>query len=181
MKKYQTKCNDCKTIFFLDDADWCIHKKTLGIGSKECPECHKCICHGETKDAIEARFASNIEKGKFIPADDNPFDWSHMCKTVKVIDVPDGEYVNTIPELKWEQGKEMWKFLLKGTIEDLLKNPLPGMGIENMTRQQRIEKFIKEARELIPKTEGKIEKEKLEMMLDCCLNMHKEEFGGFVN
>lgn len=83
--KYQTKCNDCGLVFYLDDADWCIHRETIGKGSKECPQCHSCICHGETVYQIESRFDSNIEKGKFIPVGDNPFNWDYMCKTVQKV------------------------------------------------------------------------------------------------
>lgn len=86
MQKHQTKCNDCGKEFFLEDADCCIHKLTDGIGTKECPQCHNCICHGQTSDTIQKRFDSNIEKGKFVPCGKNPFGWGYMCKTVKVVE-----------------------------------------------------------------------------------------------
>lgn len=87
MKKHQTECRDCGMKFFLEDAEWCIHYFTEDTGTKECPQCHNCICHGQTADAIEDRFQSNITNGKFVPAKPNQFGWSHMCKTVKEVEV----------------------------------------------------------------------------------------------
>lgn len=87
MKKHLTKCSDCGREFYLEDVEWCIHALTMGLGSKECPQCHGCICNGETEDAIESRFDNNITKGKFVPCEPNPFGWNHMCKTVRVVEV----------------------------------------------------------------------------------------------
>lgn len=87
MKKHQTTCNDCSNTFILEDAEWCIHRETVGKGSKECPQCHNCICHGETYDQIQSRFDNNIKVGKFIPCKENDMGWNYMCKTVKEVDV----------------------------------------------------------------------------------------------
>lgn len=87
MIKHQTHCNDCGCTFFLEDAAWCIHKQTIGTGTKECPQCHSCICHGETQDQIQQRFANNIQNGKFIPCKENQMGWGYMCKTVKEVEV----------------------------------------------------------------------------------------------
>ena len=73
--------------FFLEDAEWCIHQYTLKKGTKECPQCHNCICHGETVDAINDRVLSNIETGKFVPVGANVFGWNFMCKTVKEVEI----------------------------------------------------------------------------------------------
>lgn len=88
--KHQTKCNDCGFEFFLEDADWCIHYYTTGKGTKECPQCHNCICHGQTSDEIQTRFDSNIKKGKFVECKPNQMGWDYMCKTVKEVKVKDG-------------------------------------------------------------------------------------------
>lgn len=88
MKKHQVKCNDCGLIHFLEDAEWCIHKHTLGIGTKECPQCHNCICHGETADQIQARFDNNIAIGKFVKADKTipGTDWAYQCRTIQEVE-----------------------------------------------------------------------------------------------
>lgn len=83
--KHQCICSDCGYTFFLEDAKWCIHYKTTGIGTKECPQCHSCICHGETAEQIQDHFKDNIVKGKFILAKPNVFGWTYMCKTVKEV------------------------------------------------------------------------------------------------
>lgn len=88
MIKHQTKCNDCGFVFFLEDSDNCIHYHTEGVGTKECPQCHNCICHGLNAESIQQRFKENIQKGKFVPVKPNVFGWTHMCKTVKEVDVP---------------------------------------------------------------------------------------------
>lgn len=91
MIKHQVRCNDCGLTYFLEDAEYCIHKATCGIGTKECPQCHSCICHGETTDQIQQRFKNNIEKGKFVKVDDFTKrvypDWTYQCKTIKAIEV----------------------------------------------------------------------------------------------
>jgi hypothetical protein len=84
--KTQVKCNDCGLIYFIEDADWCIHYNTCEIGTKSCPQCHNCICHGETKDQIQARFTRNIKIGKFVKSPvDSGRQW--QCKTLKKIRV----------------------------------------------------------------------------------------------
>lgn len=85
MKKLQIRCNDCGFKFFAEDTEYCIHHKTEGIGSKECPQCHNCICHGQTADEIFDRFNSNIAKGKFVPVKDK--DWDYQCITNKEVEV----------------------------------------------------------------------------------------------
>lgn len=83
-------CNDCGLTFFLDNADWCIHEQTLGIGTKECPQCHSCICHGETAEEIQARFDRNINVGKFVKTNNElteKFGWQYQCKTIKEVEV----------------------------------------------------------------------------------------------
>ena len=90
MKKHQCVCNDCGLTFFLDDVDWCIHKQTLGTGTKECPQCHSCICHGETVEEIQARFDRNISVGKFVKTNNElteKFGWQYQCKTIKEVEV----------------------------------------------------------------------------------------------
>lgn len=91
MIKNQVKCNDCGLIHFLEDAEWCIHHFTLGIGTKQCPQCHNCICHGETADQIQARFDNNISTGKFIKAKKHikGTNWEWQCKTIKEIKIYD--------------------------------------------------------------------------------------------
>ena len=87
--KHQAKCNDCKKKFFLEDAPWCKHKSKLGIGTKACPNCGNCICHGETAVQIQARFDRNIRIGKFEKVD-TPIlgtDWTHQCVTIKEVEV----------------------------------------------------------------------------------------------
>lgn len=84
--KHLVKCNDCGFKYFLEDANYCIHKSTLGIGSYECPQCHNCICHGETKDQIEARFQLKKDEGKFIKSPINT-NWDFQCTTVKEIEI----------------------------------------------------------------------------------------------
>ncbi len=89
MIKHQCRCNDCKKYFFLEDALWCIHKRTIGIGSKACPHCGTCICHGETTEEIQNRFNRNIRIGKFVKVK-KPIpttNWSYQCKTIKEINV----------------------------------------------------------------------------------------------
>lgn len=89
MIKHQVTCNGCGFVSFLEDSDYCIHQETLGIGTKECPQCHNCICHGESKDQIEARFDRNISIGKFVKAK-KPIpttNWQWQCKTIKEIEV----------------------------------------------------------------------------------------------
>lgn len=86
-KLHQTTCNDCGFTFYLESADWCIHYYTeSNIGTKECPQCHNCICHGQTTDEIQQRFSNNIEKGKFVKAPPNQMNWEYMCKTVKEVE-----------------------------------------------------------------------------------------------
>ena len=89
MIKHQVTCNDCGSTYFLEDALWCIHYFTLDIGTKECPQCHNCICHGETTDQIQARFDRNISIGKFIKADKSipGTNWKYQCKTIKEVQV----------------------------------------------------------------------------------------------
>lgn len=87
MIKHQTQCRDCGMKFFLEDAEWCIHAYTLKKGTKECPQCHNCICHGETVDQINDRVTSNILNGKFVPAGPNKMGWEYMCKTVEAVEV----------------------------------------------------------------------------------------------
>jgi hypothetical protein len=89
MIKHQVKCNDCGLVYFLEDAQYCIHKTTLGIGTKECPQCHNCICHGETADQIQERFRSNLAKGKFVPVEKGKGceDWEFQCKTIQEVEV----------------------------------------------------------------------------------------------
>lgn len=89
MIRHETQCRDCGFTFYLEDAEWCIHYHTEGKGSKGCPQCHNCICHGEKFDQIKDRFDNNIKVGKFIPCGDNPFGWNYMCKTVKRVEVSD--------------------------------------------------------------------------------------------
>lgn len=84
--KNQTQCNGCGKKFFLEDAEWCIHYYTLNKGTKECPQCHDCICHGESLDQIQDRFSNNIKQGKFIPVGPNSFNWAYMCRTVKQVE-----------------------------------------------------------------------------------------------
>lgn len=84
--KYQTKCKDCNFKFLLDDGIPCIHQLTLGIGSFECPQCHNCICHGETIDQISYRFKSKFNDGKFIKSPVNA-SWQFQCITVEKITV----------------------------------------------------------------------------------------------
>lgn len=87
--KHQVICSDCGNTSFLEDAEWCIHKLTLGIGTKECPQCHGCICHGETVDQIQERFNNNILSGKFIKVK-KPIpttNWTYQCKTIKEVEV----------------------------------------------------------------------------------------------
>lgn len=89
MIKHSCRCNDCKKKFFLEDAKWCKHKKELGIGTKQCPSCGSCICHGETVEEIQARFDRNISIGKFVKAE-NPIpetDWQWQCKTIEEVEV----------------------------------------------------------------------------------------------
>jgi hypothetical protein len=85
MKKHQTRCNDCGYTFFLEDANYCIHYHTTSWGTKECPQCHNCICHGETADQIKTRFSDNLKKGKFILSINT--EWAFQCKSVKEMDV----------------------------------------------------------------------------------------------
>lgn len=87
MIKHQCTCSECGLTFFLEDAEWCEHYKNLGTGTKECPACRECICHGDTIEQIRQRFADNITKGKFVKAKPNPFGWEYMCKTVKEVQV----------------------------------------------------------------------------------------------
>lgn len=87
MIKHKCRCNDCKQEFFIEDAPWCKHKDELGIGTKQCPNCGTCICHGETINEIEARFHRNIRIGKFVKAK-SPIpttDWQWQCKTIKEV------------------------------------------------------------------------------------------------
>lgn len=89
MIKHQCVCSECGKSFFLEDAKWCIHKKNLGIGTKECPHCRSCICHGNTVPEIQARFNRNIRIGKFIKVK-NPIpttDWQFQCVTIKEVEV----------------------------------------------------------------------------------------------
>lgn len=99
MKKHQSRCNDCKRLFFLEDAPWCKHHYELDIGTKECPHCHNCICHGETVAEIQARFDSNIAVGKFIKVE-NPIpgtNWNYQCKTIVVVeDIEDDGQVHDL-------------------------------------------------------------------------------------
>ena len=88
MIKHQVTCSECGNVFFLEDAEWCDHYKNLGTGTKECPACRECICHGETVAEIRERFKRNRESGKFVKAEPNPFGWDYWCKTVKKIEVP---------------------------------------------------------------------------------------------
>ena len=89
MIKHQVTCNDCGSTHFLEDAEFCIHHHTLGIGTKECPQCHNCICHGETSDQIQERFDRNIKIGKFIKAKKAipTTNWQYQCKTIKEVEV----------------------------------------------------------------------------------------------
>lgn len=90
MKKHSCICSDCKKEFFLEDAEWCRHHKQLGLGTKECPNCGGCICHGETLEEIQTRFDRNIQTGKFIKTDNEltkKFGWQYQCKTVKEVEV----------------------------------------------------------------------------------------------
>ena len=90
MIKHQCTCNDCKKDFFLEDALWCVHKKTAGIGTKACPNCGTCICHGETAEEIQARFDRNILIGKFVKAKHiikNCGNWEYQCKTIREVEV----------------------------------------------------------------------------------------------
>lgn len=89
MKKHLCKCNDCKKEFFIEDAKWCKHKQKLGIGTKACPNCGSCICHGETVEEIEARFDRNIRIGKFVKVDQSipGTDWQFQCITIKEVEV----------------------------------------------------------------------------------------------
>lgn len=90
MIKHKCRCNDCKKEFFLEDALWCRHKRECGIGTKQCPNCHTCICHGETTEQIQARFDRNIRIGKFVPAKfiiKNCGNWQWQCKTIKEVEV----------------------------------------------------------------------------------------------
>ena len=90
MIKHQCRCNDCKKEFFLEDALWCKHKSKVDIGTKACPNCGTCICHGETAEEIQARFDRNIRIGKFEKVD-KPIpgtDWTHQCITIKEVEVP---------------------------------------------------------------------------------------------
>jgi len=82
--KHQCKCNDCGLEYFLEDSVYCIHQSTLGIGSHECPQCHNCICHGQTRDQIEVRFQFKKDEGKFVKS---PIgcDWDFQCTTIKEI------------------------------------------------------------------------------------------------
>ncbi len=87
--KHQVTCRDCGFTSFLEDSDWCIHYITLKIGTKECPQCHNCICHGETPDQIQERFDKNIATGKFVKAK-KPIpttNWEYQCKTIKEVKV----------------------------------------------------------------------------------------------
>ena len=74
------RCNDCKIEFIMEDAKWCDHKIKLGIGSKTCPICNRCICHGDTVKEIQARFSDKINEGEFIKA---PHSNNYQCWTIK--------------------------------------------------------------------------------------------------
>lgn len=89
MIKTQATCHDCNKPFILEDAEWCRHEKELGIGSKACPNCGTCICHGETPEAIETRFQDNLKKGKFRPST-KPY-WRFECVGNKDIEVHNSE------------------------------------------------------------------------------------------
>ena len=75
------RCNDCKIEFILEDAKWCDHKIKLGIGSKACPICGLCICHGDTAQKIQTRFSDNLREEKFIKVPHSIFDY--QCWTIK--------------------------------------------------------------------------------------------------
>ena len=89
MIKHQCRCNDCKKLFFLEDAGWCKHRLVFGIGTKVCPNCGTCICHGNNVKEIEARFDRNIRIGKFVKAKKpiSGTNWKWQCKTIKEIEV----------------------------------------------------------------------------------------------
>lgn len=89
MLKHSCRCNDCKQEFFLEDAEWCKHQLELGIGTKECPNCGTCICHGETPEEIQARFDRNIRIGKFIKTNKKipTTNWDYQCITIKEVEV----------------------------------------------------------------------------------------------
>ena len=84
-KVHICRCNDCKKEFILEDASWCKHKQKVGIGTKECPNCGTCICHGESAKEIQNRFDRNIRIGKFVKAKKKipTTDWEWQCKTIK--------------------------------------------------------------------------------------------------
>jgi len=103
MIKHQCTCSDCNNTFFLEDADWCVHYKTIGVGTKECPQCHKCICHGNTVEEIQDRFKDNINKGKFVLAKPNVFGWTYMCKTVKEVIIEKCKAILIKTELQKDQ------------------------------------------------------------------------------
>ena len=86
--KHSCKCNDCKKEFLLEDAVWCKHKIKLGIGTKICPNCGICICHGSTVKEIQVRFNRNIRIGKFIKVKKTPnMNWDYQCKTIIEVEV----------------------------------------------------------------------------------------------
>ncbi len=50
----------------------------FGIGTKVCPNCNTCICHGDT---IQDRFNHKKERGDFIESNDPDFDLH--CWTIR--------------------------------------------------------------------------------------------------
>jgi hypothetical protein len=72
----------------LSDADWCSHHDELGIGSKACPNCGKCICKGETAEDIEKGFQKKILEGTFVPSPQSQFDY--ICSSAVIQDIPVG-------------------------------------------------------------------------------------------
>ncbi len=73
----------------MEDAPWCNHKIELGIGTKSCPNCGTCICHGETADEIQSRFDRNVRIGKFVKVDKSipGTNWTHQCVTIEQVEV----------------------------------------------------------------------------------------------
>ena len=88
MIKHKCRCNDCKKVFFLEDTKWCKHKEDLGIGTKSCPNCGKCICNGEPVEEIHNRFKRNIRIKKFIKVKStSKTDWDYQCYTIQEVEV----------------------------------------------------------------------------------------------